>query len=58
MLRWAVLDGDGEPVGPLHETRQDADRAVRFMNTYRPGLRDTVYRLGLLRLEALAIPDA
>lgn len=51
IMRWAVLDGEGDPVGPLHERREDAERAVRFMNHHNPGLRSTVYRLGLLRME-------
>lgn len=57
MMRWAVLDGDGKPVGPLHDTREEADKAVWFMNHFNPGNRRTAYRLGLLRIEEMAIPE-
>lgn len=52
-LCWAVRDTDGDTFGPLHKKREDAERAVRFMNRFNPGLRETVYRLALLRMEEI-----
>lgn len=54
LMRWAVRDNDGDVFGPLHERREDAERAVQFMNHYNPGLRRTVYRLALLRMEEVS----